>query len=374
MMIQNYLAPFVVAALISGGLTGYVKTLATKLNLVDHPAPRKIHSKPVPRLGGVAIVLAFLIVLIGYALASPRLSFSPFKFWVVDKRLIGVLAGLIILLITGLIDDIKGVKAWKKLFWHIVAAAAVVAGGISISYIRLPFGSHINLTQIQFPIHLFDQTYHFVLWGDLLAVFWIVLLINTLNFLDGLDGLAAGVSVITGLVIFFLAISLGQDANALLAILIAGVAFGFLPWNFNPAKIFMGDSGSMALGFLLGVSSIISGGKLATAFLVLGIPVLDVGWVVLRRVIAGRSPFEADKGHFHHRLLTAGLSQRQAVIMLYLIASAFGVVAVIASTREKIQAVISLVVLMLILAATLVYLEWRKKKRLAGENHGQRIV
>ncbi|MGA2666762.1 MAG: MraY family glycosyltransferase [Patescibacteria group bacterium] len=370
MMIQNYLAPFVVAALISGGLTGYVKTLAAKLNLVDHPAPRKIHSKPVPRLGGVAIVLAFLIVLIGYALASPRLSFSPFKFWVVDKRLIGVLVGLIILLITGLIDDIKGVKAWKKLFWHIVAAAAVVAGGISISYLRLPFGSHINLTQIQFPIRLFDQTYHFVLWGDLLAVFWIVLLINTLNFLDGLDGLAAGVSVITGLVIFFLAISLGQDANALLAILIAGVAFGFLPWNFNPAKIFMGDSGSMALGFLLGVSSIISGGKLATAFLVLGIPVLDVGWVVLRRIIAGRSPFEADKGHFHHRLLTAGLSQRQAVIMLYLIASAFGVVAVIASTQEKIQAVISLVVLMLILAAILVYLGWRKKKRPAGENHG----
>ena len=364
-MIQTYLPPFVIAALISGGLTYYIKALATKLKLVDQPSPRKIHYKPIPRLGGVAIVLAFLIVLAGYTFASGRLAFSPFKIWMVDKHLVGVVTGLLVLLIVGFFDDVRGmgIKAYKKLFWHIVAAVAVVLGGLSISYLRLPFGAHINLTNLQIPLHLFSHTYNFVVWGDLLTIFWIVLLINTLNFLDGLDGLAAGVSVITSFVIFFLAISLGQDANALFAILIAGVAFGFLPWNFNPAKIFMGDSGSMALGYLLGVSSIISGGKLATAFLVLGIPVLDVGWVILRRLFSGHSPFDADRGHLHHRLLTAGLTQRQAVTLLYLVASAFGVIAVVASTQEKIQAVMSLIVLMIVLAFVLVYLEYRKRRR-----------
>lgn len=362
-MIQAYLSPFIIAALISGGLTFYVKVLANKFHLVDQPAPRKIHSIPVPRLGGVAIVLAFLIVLVGYTLATSRLTFSPYNFWLVDKRLLGVTIGLLILLVVGIFDDIRGVKAWKKFFWHLVAAVSVIAGGISIGYLRLPFGAHVDLTALQIPIHLFSHTYHFVVWGDLLAIFWIVLLINTLNFLDGLDGLASGISVITGLVIFFLSISLGQDANALLALLIAGVAFGFLPWNFNPAKIFMGDSGSMALGYLLGVLAIISGGKLATAFLVLGIPVLDVGWVTFRRVMAGRSPFAADKGHFHHRLLTAGLTQRQAVILLYLITSGFGVLAVVAGTQDKIRAAILLIVLMIILALALVLLEYRKKRR-----------
>ncbi len=271
--------------------------------------------------------------------------------------------GALVLLGTGIIDDIKNLKPWQKFTFQILAAGLVVAFGLSIEYIRLPAGYHLQLDSWQIPISLFDHGFRFVVWGDLLTIFWIVLLINTLNFLDGLDGLAAGVSVITGLVIFFLSLSLGQDANALLAILIAGVALGFLPWNFNPARIFMGDSGSMALGYLLGISSIISGGKLTTAFLVLGIPVLDVGWVVLRRLLSGRSPFEADKGHLHHRLLTAGLTQRQAVVLLYLMASAFGIIAVVTSTQAKIQAVLSLVILMFVLALVLVFLEYRKKRR-----------
>jgi len=361
-MLRAYLPPFIIAAIIAGGLTYYIKSLAEKFKLVDQPSPRKIHPKPTPRLGGLAIALAFLIVLIGYTLASHRLEFSGFKTFFLDKRLIGVVSGLIILIVVGILDDIRGVKAWKKLFWHIAAACCVIAFGVTISYIRLPFGLHLNLANISLPFTLFSTTYHLVLWGDLVAVFWIVLLINTLNFLDGLDGLASGVSVITSGVIFFLALSLGQDANALLAVLIGGVALGFLPWNFNPARIFMGDTGSMTLGYLLGVLSIISGGKLATAFLVLGIPLLDVGWVILRRIFTGRSPCQADKRHLHHRLLTAGLTQRQAVIVLYFIAATFGIVAVLAGTREKIQAVIALLVLMLFLAITLVILEYRKKR------------
>ena len=160
---------------------------------------------------------------------------------------------------------------------------------------------------------------------------------------------------------FFLSLSLNQDASALLAIIIAGVAFGFLPWNFNPARIFLGDSGSMALGYLIAILAMISGGKLATSFLVLGIPVLDVGWVVLRRVFKGKSPFLADKHHFHHRLLTAGLTQRQAVILLYVISIIFGSVAVISKTQEKITALVVLIALALALALILIVLELRKR-------------
>jgi len=366
-MFRAYLPPFIIAALISGGLTYYIKTLAEKFKIVDQPSPRKIHPKPTPRLGGLAIVAAFLIVLIGYTLASHRLEFSGLHLWFLDKRLVGVILGLIVLMIIGILDDIRGMKPWSKLFWHIIAAGTVVAFGMTISYLRLPFGLHLDLTNLSIPFTLFNTTYTIVLWGDLVAIFWIVLLINTLNFLDGLDGLASGIAVITGAVVFFLALSLGQDSNALLAVLIAGVAFGFLPWNFNPARIFMGDTGSMTLGYLLGVLSIISGGKLATAFLVLGIPLLDVGWVFLRRIFSGRSPFQADKRHLHHRLLTAGFTQRQAVIVLYIIATIFGIVAVLAGTSQKIQAVVALLILMIIFAIALVILEYRKKRREAHE-------
>ncbi len=361
-MLRAYLPPFIIAALISGGLTYYVKTLAWRFKIFDSPSPRKIHHKPIPRLGGVAIIISFLIVIIAYSLASNRLEFSPFHIAFIDKRIIGVLGGLLILAIVGIYDDIRGVGPISKLFWQIVAASMVVVGGLTITFLRLPFGFHLDLTTIQFPIEIFSVNLTVVLWGDLLTIFWIVLLVNTFNFLDGLDGLASGIAGITAMVIFFLSLALGQDANALLAVLIAGVAIGFLPWNFNPARIFLGDSGSMSLGFLIAVLSIISGGKLATAFLVLGIPVLDVGWVVVRRIFAGKSPFVADRKHLHHRLLTAGLSQRQAVILLYLISIVFGSIGVLAKTQEKITAILFLFGLMASLGLVLVILEWRKKR------------
>lgn len=361
-MLRAYLPPLIISALMVCGLTYYVKILAERFKLFDWPSPRKVHPKPIPRLGGVAIVISFLILVIGYSLASHRLNFSGFEILRVDKRLVGVILGLLILLIVGIFDDIRGVKPWKKLFWQIVAAGMPVLFGLSIQYLRLPFGEHLNLNTLQIPITVFGHGFNFVVWGDLLTIFWIVLLINTFNFLDGLDGLSSGIGTITAAIIFFLSLALGQDANALLALLIAGVCLGFLPWNFNPAKIFLGDSGSMSLGFLIGVLSIISGGKLATAFLVLGLPVLDVGWVVVRRLFKGISPFAADKKHLHHRLLTAGLTQRQAVIALYLIAIVFGSVAVVASTQAKINAILVLSGLAAALALVLVGLEWRKRR------------
>lgn len=366
-MINLYLAPFIVAALISGGLTFYVKLLAQKFNLADLPAPRKVHDKPVPRLGGVAIVFAVLLLAIGYNLISHRLDFTPFKIWLFDKRLFGVILGALILLVVGVIDDIWGIKPWKKLFWHFVAALAAVAFGLGITYLRVPGGNHINLDQLIVPVNILGKfSFQFVVWGDILTIFWIVLLINTMNFLDGLDGLAGGISVIAAVSIFFLSFSLGQGPVALLALIFAGAVAGFLPWNFNPAKIFMGDSGSMFLGYMLGVLSVISGGKMATAFLILGIPLLDVGWVIFRRIFHRRSPFQADKLHIHHRLLTTGLSQRQAVVILYIISAIFGVIAVSAGTTEKIQALWWLLGLMGALAIVLIVLEWRRRRNVSN--------
>lgn len=360
-MLRAYLPPLIISVLICGGLTFYAKLIAVRLKLFDRPGPRKIHPLPLPRLGGLGIVATFVIVVIGYTLASHRLGFSEAKLWFIDERLFSVIIGLLILLIVGLIDDIRGVTAWKKLFWQIVAAVVVVSFGTSIDFLRLPFGYHLDLSNVVWHFCAGNFCFDIKVLSDLLAVFWIVLLINTFNFLDGLDGLATGIAAITTFVIFFLSVSLGQDANALLAIIIAGIALGFLPWNFHPARIFLGDSGSMALGFLIGVLAMISGGKLATSFLVLGIPLLDVGWVVLRRIMRGVSPFVADKRHFHHRLLTAGLSQKQAVLLLYLISVIFGTVAIMAKTQEKALALIILMGLMVALALVLVVLELRKR-------------
>ena len=360
-MLRAYLPPLIISALISGGLTYYVKVMAEKFRLFDQPSPRKIHPRPLPRLGGVAIVITFLIVILGYALASPRLTFGPGQIWFLDKKILAMLSGLLLLLIVGIIDDIRGVGPVQKLFWQIVAASIVVSAGVSISFLRLPFGSHLDLTTLNFPFCFGGHCFQIEIWADLLSVFWIVLLVNTFNFLDGLDGLAGGIALIAVGVIFFLSVSLGQDANALLAIIIFGVTLGFLPWNFNPARIFLGDSGSMALGYLVGVLAMISGGKLATSFLVLGIPVLDVGWVILRRLFMGISPLRADRRHLHHRLLTAGLSQKQAVLLLYLISAIFGSIAVISKTNAKITATVFLIGLMAALALTLVILELRRR-------------
>lgn len=365
-IINSYLPAFVIAALICGGLTFYVKLLAEKFKLTDTPSPRKIHTKPVPRLGGLAIIITVIGLVLAYSFASQRLSFTAFHVWVFDKRLLGALIGAGILLIIGIIDDVWGMKPWQKLIGHILAASMVVVFGLSIDYVRFFGNQVVYLNHLTLPIALFGYNYTFVVWGDLLTIFWIVLLINTMNFLDGLDGLATGVSLIAGLSLFFLSLSLSQPAAALLAIIFSGALLGFLPWNFNPAKIFMGDSGSMFLGYMLGILSIISGGKIATAFLILGLPLLDVIWVVVRRIFHKASPFAADKLHLHHRLLKIGLTQRQTVLVLYLITAAFGVVAVaagISGTKIKIGAFFCLLALMLVLIVMLIVLEYRRRAR-----------
>jgi UDP-GlcNAc:undecaprenyl-phosphate GlcNAc-1-phosphate transferase len=197
--------------------------------------------------------------------------------------------------------------------------------------------------------------FHITPIANLVSLIWMVGLANTINFLDGLDGLAAGISGIAAFIIFLLAVGprVDQPLVALLAIILAGAAFGFLPYNFHPARIFMGDSGALFLGLALAMLAVYSGAKLATAALVLGFPIIDAMWAATRRLARGRSPFRADRMHFHHLLLDAGLSQRQAVLTLYAVAAAFGGVALMVGSFAKLVALIVLIFLMAVAIAGL---------------------
>lgn len=366
---MNYLGfilIFIIAAVISYILTLAVKHYAIKWGFFDQPGPRKIHPKPVPRLGGLAFFVTFLMmVLVIIAVKPDWLQFSASTwFGHLDKRLFGVLLGAIILVIVGIIDDKKGLKPATKLFWQIVAAGVVVAFGVEVGIIRNPFGGpliHLDIWQI--PFQVFGHTYNFVVIADLLAMVWIVAMINILNFLDGLDGLAGGVSFIGFGILFLVCLlpEVNQISTAVLCLILAGAVFGFLPHNFHPAKIFMGDSGSMFLGFMLAVISMISGGKVAALVLVLGFPILDALWVVFRRLFYRKSPFTADKKHLHHRFLAVGLTQRQTVLVIYFLTAAFGVIALFIKTYGKFWALVWLLGIMIVLAVGLVIMEKRKK-------------
>jgi UDP-GlcNAc:undecaprenyl-phosphate GlcNAc-1-phosphate transferase len=323
---------------------------------------------PTPRLGGIAMFLAFVVVvkiiwLIDpglFALSGTNLNILWFE---IDKHLFGIILSATVITVAMIWDDIRGLSSWTKLALQILAALIIIASGIGIEFIRSPFGGEIWLNQIQIPINLLGQTHYLTFWADVFTIVWLVGMMNVINFLDGVDGLAGGVSFIAAIVIFFLSVSPGinQTATALLAIILAGSILGFLPHNLPPAKIFMGDTGSMFLGFMLGVLAIISGGKVATAFLVLGLPIIDGLWVAFSRIRRGESPFKADQNHFHHRLLKAGITKQQTVFVLYFITALFGIVALFSGTREKLFAMLWLLVVMICIAVALFWIKKIKK-------------
>ncbi len=314
-----YLVPFVVAFITSLLLTPQIRKWALRHNIVAMPGERKIHTKPVAYLGGVAIFLGFLL---------PAVAFLP-----VSRRFISLIIGITILVVVGVIDDMQPINPWFKLLWQVVAAAVVLAGGIGIQAITNPFGGVIDLTAGRFAV----GPYHVTPIGNALTVLWIVGLVNVVNFMDGLDGLAAGVSAISAFVLFCLAAGpvVKQPEVAILAIITVGAALGFLPYNFFPAKIFMGDGGAYFLGTVLALLAVYSGGKLATAGLVLGFAIFDGVWAVVRRLLSKRSPFSPDRHHIHHLLLDAGLSQRAAVLVLYAVSAGFGALALLGNTQIK---------------------------------------
>ena len=297
---------FATALLLSFGLTPLAARFAIRTGAVDQPAPRRVHDKPMPRFGGLSIFVAF-VAAIGVSLFYPRTDPNEMT------RLAGLLTLTVLVFVVGAYDDYREMKPLPQLVVQLVAAGIAVASGVLIREIPNPLGG------LPLPFEPW--------FAVLFTLFWLVGTMNTINWLDGIDGLAGGVVVIASAVLFIHTFRLEQYSLALLALALAGTVLGFLPFNFYPAKIFLGSAGANVLGFALGILSIIGGAKVATALLVLGIPILDVAWQIFHRLREHKSPFTADRGHLHHRLLDLGLSQRAIVILYYVFTATFGALA-----------------------------------------------
>ncbi len=299
-LMREYYMPFVIALVVSWVITPWYRRLAWKMGVVDKPNARRLNEVPVPTGGGLVIIIAFWMAI-----------------WLTGARhpaLPGLAMGSLVIGITGWIDDRWELQPRFKLLGQILAALAVVANGTVIHFATNPFGGMIYLGWLGIP----------------LTIVWIVAVINMFNFIDGLDGLAAGVAVIACVPLFSVAYELGYGFVAVLLLALAGAILGFLRYNFNPASLFMGDTGAMFVGFMissLAVEGTLKGATtvaLAVPVLILGLPVIDTVFSVVRRLRNGVPFYKADRGHLHHRLLDLGLSQKQAVLLLYGWALAFG--------------------------------------------------
>ena len=316
------------------GLSWGVGAFCRRVGWLDYPTERRVHTIAVPRLGGVAIYLAFVIV--SYLLYAPGKQSNSNEiaiYWLL------VAAGGLMVIVHAY-DDVFGLGPWPKLLAQTMAVLIIlgplggVFHGILLFTFNNPFGrqfAHPGLPWYVQPtlfliIHNSDITWA-AIPAVLLTWFWTVGMMNTVNWIDGMDGLATGVVGITSLFITLISFMLNQQSIAVLAAIFTGAIFGFLPWNWNPAKMFMGDSGAMFLGLGLAVLSVMGGAKLALALMVLGVPILDVAIVIINRVRRGQSPLHYDKTHLHHRLMATGLSVRQICYVLYGLALLFGLLA-----------------------------------------------
>ena len=331
----EYILAFLVAMAMALIVTPPVIRFALKTGAVDLPNERKVHKVPIPRIGGLGIYIAFMV----------SICFSVFVSNLDDISLhevTGLIVGGTLIVALGLIDDYKNLPAKVKLLGQIFAAAVLVLGfDVRIDFITDPLGDYIYLEWIAIPA----------------TIFWLVGLTNTINLIDGLDGLAAGVAAIASITILLVAMKQNFFLVTILTAALAGASAGFLFYNSNPAKIFMGDTGSMFLGFMLAGTSVIGTVKstatiaLIVPILALGLPILDTTFAILRRYFGGKPIFQPDKGHLHHRLLKLGFTQRQAVLLMYIISAMLGLSAV-ALTEVSSQIA---VILLLLIAIAIVY-------------------
>lgn len=314
MFISNFglklLVSIVLSFFISFAMTPIVKTFAIKIGAMDIPKDdRRMHDHPIPRMGGLAIFMGFLLTVVLFADLT--------------KQLQGILIGTIIITVLGAIDDMVGLKPLAKILGQLLAAGVAVSNGVLIQLFMNPNifsgNEYIFLEGLSLPI----------------TILWIVGVTNAVNLIDGLDGLACGVSTIASLTMFVVALLVSEGNVAVVLAALMGACLGFLPYNMNPAKIFMGDTGALLLGYVLATTSAVGMFKFyaVVTFLVpvlaLALPLLDTIFAFFRRILHGHSPFTADRGHFHHRLVDMGLSQKQAVAVMYAISALLGLCAVV---------------------------------------------
>ena len=320
-------AALLIAGLLSFLATPLVKILAKKVGAMDVPKDsRRMHDHPIPRMGGLAIFIGFLLSAVVFC-ADLR----------TDRSLQSILLGAIVIVILGVFDDRHALSAKLKLVVQLIAAAIVVFyGDLRIDRLTNPFGSslfsYLDLGVFAYPI----------------TILWIVAITNAVNFIDGLDGLACGVSCISSINMLVIALLVSDAKVAILMAALTGACLGFVPYNFNPAKIFMGDTGSTFLGFMLATISIQGLFKAYAAisfivpFLLLGLPIFDICFAVIRRIASGRNPMEADRGHFHHRLIDMGFSQKQSVAIAYVLTGILGLAAVLLTVSGAMKTLIML--------------------------------
>jgi len=359
-----YLIFFFVALVLSINFTKISSWLAFRFKIIDDPSRdpgRRIHQKPIPLLGGLALYLSFFITLF-ILLAYDQWPQGEVSF----KNLIGVFLGSTILIIGGILDEKKDFKPRYQFIFSILAILVVMIFGVGIEHINNPFGQGMILLE-NYKIEILNiggVPYYFSWPADLITFAWIFLVIYAIKLLAGLDGLVPGVVSIGSLIIFCFCVftAFVQPQVAFLAIILAGISLGFLFFNFHPAKIFLGTSGEMFLGLMLGVLAIISGSKIATLLLILGIPILDLVWVFFRRIFKEKcSPFKADRKHLHFRLLDFGFSHRGAVIFLWLLSLIFGLIGLFFPTT-KIKMIAFLILGLVMVALAMVVT--RKKQKL----------
>lgn len=306
----HYIIIFAAALAGTVVFTPLVRSLAIKYGVVDKPGPRRVNKEPIPRLGGVGMFMGLAIgILLEIALESAHV-FPPGLVSVIGLKhqIIGICVGVVFILLVGVVDDIWSLPPAAKFAGQIIAACIIAYSGTLLSNFKLPFTDQV--------VRLGD-------WSYLITVVYLVCFANVINLIDGLDGLAAGISGIAALSLFALTVGLARNDASLLAVLLAGACIGFLFYNFHPASIFMGDSGSLMLGMLLGTISLVGATRfssvtaLAVPVVIAGVPVIDTFSAIIRR-LRGHQPISAaDAGHIHHRLLRHGFSQRKSVLLIY---------------------------------------------------------
>ncbi len=348
---------FVLALAISFGATPAVKILAKHFGAVDVPKDnRRMHKVPIPRMGGLAIFLGFIV--------------SVLMFGHLDAQMNAILLGAVLIVILGILDDKMALPPSVKFAGQIVAALIPVLNGVDIERFTNPFsdGGYFSLGIFAIPV----------------TVIWIVGLTNAVNFIDGLDGLAVGVSSIASITMFTIAVLVSENYVAIVMAALAGACIGFMPYNMNPAKIFMGDTGSMFLGYILATMSIQGLFKFyavvsfAVPFIMLGLPIFDTAFAIIRRLMKGQSPLKADRGHVHHRLIDMGFDQKQSVAILYVLSVILGLSAVLLTTSGEVKIIILAVTVLLAVVIGMSITAYdqhseQKKEEAAGQEKRQQI-
>ena len=327
---------FVAAAAVSFLVTPIVRRIAIRYGAIDHPEERRVNVRPVPRGGGVAVAVAFIVVTIALLALNSAVEFVVVPTSVRLNEVVGLLLGGALATAFGVFDDALDLRARWQFAGQLGLALFAIALGYTVDFITNPLGPGGNilggrLLELIGPVAI------------AFSVLWIAGMINSINFIDGLDGLSSGIGLIAAVTLGMISLTpeYSQPFVSVLCFILAGSLLGFLRWNFHPAAVFAGTSGVMFLGYTLALLSILGTAKVAVAMLVLGVPIIDAFWNIVRRLAQRRSPFSPDRGHIHHRLLDVGLSHRQTVLLIYGICVALAVMALFLTGATQVYAFIA---------------------------------